>query len=191
MTLRAIERDDLPRLLAFNNDIEVELAGGGDPPWPQSFARLTADFDRDTGAGGRDGSKDGVHFGIETGGLIIGVIVLFNVDPVGRTAELGIAIGDKAYWGQGYGREAIGLLVDYAFRLLNLRRVFLRVHGRNERAIRAYRACGFVEEGRLRRHVWSNGDYDDLVLMGILRDEPGEFVSTSAAGADNESWRRS
>ena len=174
ITLRAVERDDLPRLLAFNNDIDVELAGGGDPPWPQSFARLAADFDRDTAGGGRDGNKDGVHFAIATGDEIIGICALFGVDPVGRTAELGIAIGDKAYWGQGYGREAVGLLVDYAFRLLNLRRVFLRVHGRNDRAIRAYRACGFVEEGRMRRHVWSNGNYDDLVLMGVLRDERDE-----------------
>lgn len=171
ITLRAIERDDLPRLLAFNNDLDVELAGGGDPPWPQSFARIVADFDRDTSAGGRDGNKDGVNFAIEAGGEIIGICALFGVDPIGRTAELGIGIGDKEYWGQGYGREAIGLLVDYAFRLLNLRRVFLRVHGRNERAIRAYRACGFIEEGRMRQHVWSNGAYDDLILMGILHDE--------------------
>ena len=62
-------------------------------------------------------------------------------------------------------------MLDHAFRLLNLRRGFLRVHGRNERGIRAYRACGFVEEGRLRQHVWSDGAYDDLVLMGVMREE--------------------
>ncbi len=169
--LRAIEREDLPRLLAFNNDIEVELAGGGDPPWPQSMARLAADFERNVAEGGRDGSKDGVTFAIEAHGSIIGICALFAVDSIGRTAELGIAIGDKASWGQGYGRETVGLLVGYGFRMLNLRRIFLRVHGRNERAIRAYRAAGFIEEGRLRGHVWSDGAYDDIVLMGVLRDE--------------------
>ena len=66
-------------------------------------------------------------------------------------------------------RAAIALLVDYAFRLRNLRRVWLTVHGRNARAIGAYRACGFVEEGRLRDHVWSDGAYDDLVYMAITR----------------------
>lgn len=80
-------------------------------------------------------------------------------------------IGDKGSWGRGYGRETVGLLVGYVFRMLNLRRIFLRVHGRNERAIRAYRAAGFIEEGRLRGHVWSDGAYDDLVLMGVLREE--------------------
>lgn len=169
--LRAIEREDLPRLQTFNNDIEVELAGGGDPPWPQSIARLAADFERNVAEGGRDGGHHGANFAIEADGQIIGICGLFGLDPTHRACELGITIGDKAYWGRGYGREAIGLLLDYAFRLLNVHRVYLRVHGRNERGIRTYRACGFVEEGRLRRHVWSNGAYDDLVFMGVLADE--------------------
>lgn len=171
VTLRAIEREDLPRLLAFNNDIEVELAGGGDPPWPQSMARLAADYERNVAGGGRDGSKDGVTFAIEAGGSIIGICGLFGIDPIGRTAEMGITIGDKAYWGKGNGREAVRTLVGYGFRMLNLRRIFLRVHGRNERAIRAYRTAGFIEEGRLRDHVWSDGAYDDLVMMGVLRGD--------------------
>ncbi len=170
VTLRAIERDDLPRFHAFNNDLAVELAGGGDPPWPQSLARLTADFERNTAQGGREG----MTFAIEADGQVIGGCGLHGLGPTEQTCELGIAIGDKAYWGQGYGREAVALLLDYAFRLVNARRVFLRVHAANERAIRAYRACGFVEEGRLRKHVWSNGSYDDLLYMGILREEwPG------------------
>jgi RimJ/RimL family protein N-acetyltransferase len=84
---------------------------------------------------------------------------------------LGITIGDKAYWGRGYGRDALTVLLDYAFRLRNMRRVTLSVNGTNERAIRAYQACGFVEEGRLRKHVWSAGEYIDLVYMGVFRDE--------------------
>lgn len=167
LTLRSLRRDDLPRLCAFNNDLETELAGGGDPPMPQSLDRLEADYNREVASGGRDGST----FAIEAEGKLIGQCALFNFDHTGHTCELGIAIGDAAYRGRGYGRETIILLLDYAFRLRNFRRVWLRVHGKNERAIRAYRACGFQEEGRQRAHVWSSGAYDDLVLMGILREE--------------------
>jgi RimJ/RimL family protein N-acetyltransferase len=167
LNLRALERDDLPRLHTFNNDLEVELAGGGDPPWPQSFARLVADYEKQVAGGGRDG----MNFAIVADDVVIGICGLFGFEPTGRVCELGITIGDKDYWGKGYGREAVSLLLDYAFRLQNARRVYLRVHARNERALRAYLACGFVEEGRLRHHVWSNGDYDDLVFMGILVDE--------------------
>jgi RimJ/RimL family protein N-acetyltransferase len=85
---------------------------------------------------------------------------------------LGITVGDKAYWGKGYGREAIRLLLRYAFHYQNFHKVWLSVHGANERAQRAYRdPAVFVEEGRQRAQVWSDGGYDDLVLMGILRDE--------------------
>lgn len=167
IVLRAIERDDLPKLCQFNNDIEVELAGGGDPPMPQSLARLTAEFESKTGRGGRDGTE----FAIDVDDEFIGICALFNTDQIARTCELGITIGIKEYWGIGYGREAVALLLDYAFRNQNVHRVFLRVHGRNERAIRSYKAVGLVEEGRLRSHVWSNGAYDDLVFMGILKGE--------------------
>ena len=177
VTLRAMIQDDLPRLWAFNNDVDVELAGGGDPPMPQSLARLEAEYQAAASQGGRDGTS----FAIEADGQFIGQCALFGFDHTARTCELGITIGDRAYWGRGYGRDAVRLLLDYAFRLHNLHRVFLKVNGRNERAARAYRACGFTEEGRLREHVWSNGTYDDLLLMGILRRE---WEATSGATSE-------
>jgi len=161
LCLRAARREDLEALCRYNNDVEVELAGGGDPPMPQSLERMLAEFDAEAAKGGRNGAS----FVIEADSHPIGGCALFQFDDTAHTAALGITIGDKDYWGKGYGREAVQLLLDYAFRLRNLRRVWLTVNGRNERAIRAYRACGFVEEGRLHEHVWSNGAYDDLVYM--------------------------
>jgi RimJ/RimL family protein N-acetyltransferase len=167
VTLRAMKREDIQRQWAFNNDVEFEILGGGDPWEPQSLARLEADFDQEAQKGGRNGPG----FAIEADGKYIGSCGLFNFDTVAQTCELGIGIGDREYQGKGYGRDAVRVLLDYAFRLRNLRKVWLRVNGDNERAIRSYRACGFQEEGRLRQHVWSNGRYIDLVYMGILRDE--------------------
>jgi len=167
VTLRAMRRSDLPRLWAMNNDLAVELAGGGDPPEPQSYERLVAAYDREVARGGRDGT----WFAIEADGKFIGQCGLMHPNPTAHTVELGITIGDKAYWGRGYGREVIRLLLDYAFRLRNYRRVWLWVHADNERGRRAYRACGFVEEGRLRQHVYSHGRYVDAVYMGLLREE--------------------
>jgi RimJ/RimL family protein N-acetyltransferase len=163
--LRAMEESDLERLHAFNNDIAVELAGGGDPPMPQSLARLQAEFSQRASSGGRDNA----NFAIEIEGEMIGICALFNFDETAHTCELGITIGDKEYWGKGCGREVVALLVEYAFRYRNFRKVWLRVHGKNERAQKAYRAAGFVEEGRLKAHIWSDGAYDDLVMMGIFR----------------------
>jgi RimJ/RimL family protein N-acetyltransferase len=165
--LRGMAREDLARLWQFNNDIEVELAGGGDPPTPQSFERLQAEFDQEAAKGGRNGPT----FAIEADGQFIGQCALFNINPVAHTCALGITIGNKEYWGRGYGRESIALLVDYAFRHHNFHKIWLEVHANNNRALRSYAACGFREEGRLRAHVWSNGQYEDLIVMGLLRAE--------------------
>jgi len=166
VTLRPIESDDYPILAGFANDIEVELLGGGDPPTPTPQASVVAAYEQ------LRENPDSINFAItanEAAGKLIGHCGLWRHDQLGRTVELGITIGVREYWARGYGREAVALLVGYAFRMRNMRKVHLSVHANNTRAIRSYAAAGFIEEGRLREHVWSDGAYVDLVLMGRLR----------------------
>ena len=73
--------------------------------------------------------------------------------------------------GAGLRPDAVCVLLRYAFRDHNLNRVCLEVLADNERAIRAYRASGLVEEGRLRQHAWHDGAHKDIVVMGVLRDD--------------------
>ena len=102
---------------------------------------------------------------------LIGRCLLFSVDPVNRSAKLGIFIGEKSLWGRGYGQEAIRLLLDYAFNLLNLHSVMLGAFAFNERALAAYRKAGFREIGRRREARLVGGRAHDVVLMDILEDE--------------------
>jgi RimJ/RimL family protein N-acetyltransferase len=166
VTLRAIEEDDLPELALWVNDLEIEVLGGGDPPTPKSVARVKAEHERR-----QKESPDDVNFAIEADGKLIGMIALFRMDATARTSELGIVIGNRSYWGRGYGQDAIRTAVDYGFRHRNLQRVWLTVTENNGRAVNAYKRCGFIEEGRLRQHVWSDGAHRDLVCMGVLREE--------------------
>jgi RimJ/RimL family protein N-acetyltransferase len=169
VTLRPIEPADYPALAAFANDVGVKLLVGGPPPTPTPQASVSAMYER------RRESPDEINFAItanEADGQLIGQCGLFRHDHVARTAELGVTIGDRRYWSRGFGREAVSLVVDYAFRLRNMHKVHLTVQAANERAIRAYLAAGFVEEGRRRQHVWIDGAYTDQVLMGRLRDDP-------------------
>ncbi len=103
----------------------------------------------------------------------IGNIHLRNIDWVSRLAEVGIFIGDAEHWSKGYGRQAMRLILRHAFHDLRLRRVFLTVLDDNHRAIRSYEKCGFVVEGRLRKHAYKRGQFRDLVFMGICVDDPG------------------
>lgn len=101
----------------------------------------------------------------------IGRCLLFAVEPVDRSAMLGIFIGEKAYWGRGYGQEATRLLLDYAFNLLNLNNVMLGAFSFNERALPCYRKVGFKEIGRRREARIVAGRKYDLVLMDLLAHE--------------------
>jgi RimJ/RimL family protein N-acetyltransferase len=100
---------------------------------------------------------------------LIGFVVFTNIQAVHRSAEFGIRIGSEADRGKGYGKEATLLALSYAWRHLNLNRIHLSVLEFNERAINAYRATGFQYEGKLRQAAFINGNWANLILMGILR----------------------
>ncbi|MBC5636250.1 GNAT family N-acetyltransferase [Ornithinibacillus sp. BX22] len=101
----------------------------------------------------------------------IGITSLINIDLKNRNAECIIDIGEKDYWGKGYGKEALTLLLDYAFLEMNLHRVSLKVFSFNERAIHLYRNIGFKKEGVSRQSIYRKGSWHDTIHMGILQQE--------------------
>jgi diamine N-acetyltransferase len=105
------------------------------------------------------------------GWRLIGNSSFFAFDWIARSAEVGIMIGDKTVWSQGYGTEVMTLLLRHGFETLNLNRVYLRVHADNKRAIRTYEKAGFVHEGCMRQAVYKSGQYGDLLYMSVLSEE--------------------
>jgi RimJ/RimL family protein N-acetyltransferase len=114
-----------------------------------------------------------VIFGIRevAGGRLVGSCQLLGINPTHRKAELQIRIGDADARGRGYGREAVDLLLDFAFEDLNLHRVELTVLEGNEPAMKTYLSAGFAREGVMRQAAHIDGRYVDVVFMGVLRDE--------------------
>ena len=165
--LRALKREDNPRRHAFANEVAFHTLHSEEPWEPEPLARTEAEFEEHA----RAEDHEATRFAIEADGQYIGHCLLYGFNHMARRCSLGIGIGDSAYQGRGYGRDALRVLLDYAFRLRNLRKVSLTVSGNNERAIRSYGACGFVEEGRLRQHDWADGQYVDVICMSILREE--------------------
>ena len=102
---------------------------------------------------------------------LLGDIDLSVVDWGSRDAFVGIGIGEREFWGRGYGTDAMELILRYAFAELNLRRVSLTVFEFNQRAVRSYEKAGFQLEGRQRQGVQREGRRWDILFMGILREE--------------------
>jgi RimJ/RimL family protein N-acetyltransferase len=101
----------------------------------------------------------------------IGQTAFFRIDYISRAAVFYIAILDPACWSKGYGSEATKLMVDYAFKTLNLNRIQLHVCAENSAAIKIYERVGFIKEGVLRQAMFRNGNYVDFWVMGILRSD--------------------
>jgi RimJ/RimL family protein N-acetyltransferase len=165
--LRPIEREDLPRYVRWFGDPDVRrhltvylpFSMAQEERW---FEGLAERLERGTEVLLAIDTIEGVH---------IGNIGLHAIDWRNRSAELGIVIGEKEYWGQGYGTDAIGVLLRVAFDEMNLHRVCLRVDADNLRGIRCYEKSGFLVEGTLRQAVFREGEYHDQLLMSVLRPE--------------------
>lgn len=101
----------------------------------------------------------------------IGNCGFHHVDMRVRSGEVGVFIGEKTYWNQGLGGVVMSLLLRHGFETLNLNRIYLQVFANNPRAIRCYEKAGFVHEGRLRQDMYKNGQYIDVLVMSVLREE--------------------
>ena len=108
---------------------------------------------------------------------LIGTISIENINYINRKGVLGIFIGDKEYRDNGYGTEAIRLILDYGFNYLNLNNIKLDLMEFNQRALNCYKKCGFKEYGRRRKCNFVNGKYYDTIEMDILAEEfKGDYI---------------
>lgn len=165
ITLRAIEREDIDRFVDWFNDREVLHHLSMSLPINHDDEQEWYEAQR------KNASTQNFAMVLKQENRHIGSIGLMGINHREQSAELGIFIGDKTQWGQGYGQEAIELLLKFSFEEMNLHRIFLRVNVTNTRGIHCYEKCGFVKEGQLRDAVYHNGHFEDQLIMSVLRSE--------------------
>lgn len=166
VTLRAVERDDLPFLHVLMNDLETQALTSEQPPVPVSFAAMEAEFDREVSAG----SESPTRFLVEVEGERAGRCSLYAIDRYSRNCRIGVALARECR-GKGLGSDVVRTLLDYTFRVLDMHKVALESLATNEAGLATWRSCGFIEEASLREHAWHDGAYVDVVHMAVLRSE--------------------
>jgi len=117
---------------------------------------LTASKDRDTLFLAIIRNEDNKH---------VGNIKLGPIDWNHKVGEIGIMIGDKASWGKGYATASINLLAAYAFEVLRLHKLTAGVYENNIGSYKAFKKCGFFEEGKLIKHYLYEGKYIDGIRL--------------------------
>ncbi|HKF29125.1 MAG TPA: GNAT family protein [Candidatus Binataceae bacterium] len=168
--LRGYEMSDLDTVTKWLNDEEVtQFLGSGLLSYPVSSIAERKFIEQF----GLSESSTEKTFAVETlaDGRLIGTLGLHGIDWINRHSALGIIIGDRQYWGRGYGTDAMLVLMRLAFDKLNLHRLWLHVYDFKTRAIASYQKCGFRREGVLREQRLFGRKYHDTVVMGILEAE--------------------
>lgn len=168
--LRPVRPGDAAERQALGVDPEIMQMFGVTPdfsepmPMPRADAEEWCDF--------LSSRPDAISWVVEHEGRLVGSATLHSIRPDDRKAQLGIGLVDRAVWGLGLGTEVVREVVRFGFQDLRLHRTGLKVFAHNERAIRCYLRCGFVEEGREREAAYVGGAWRDDVIMGILVTDP-------------------
>lgn len=158
--LRPLERADLHFVHELNNN-DVVMRYWFEEPY-EAFAELSRLYDKHVSDQGER------RFIIEHETDPVGLVELVEIDYIHRRAEFQIIIAPE-WQGRGYSRTATWMAVDYAFRVLNLYKVYLIVDKENHRAIRTYEGCGFEVECELKHEFFVNGEYRNAVRMCLFQ----------------------
>lgn len=163
--LWALERHDLMRNYAWGNDPDlIRLTGMS--PYPKSSWEMEKWYEATVN------NPNGKIYAIKTrDGDYLGNIELSAIDWRAGKGEIGLIIGQKEYWSQGYGEEAIRVLLRLAFNEMNLIRVTANVLVHNQRARHTFEKCGFVLEGTARKAFYQDGRHWDVLQYALLREE--------------------
>jgi len=164
--LRGIEKEDLPKFVAWINDCEVTYyMFMGDRP--AHLEILIEQWEKEI----RDPNE--VVFAIvdKEGDKVVGSSGLYSINWISRLAEYRIFVGEKKYWGKGHAGEAGKLVIKYGFEKLNLNRIYLGVNAENIKAVLHNRRLGFIQEGVLREEIFRNDKYYNVIRMGMLKKD--------------------
>ena len=165
--LRAVEPDDWEAYWAWSQDSEADRHSYF-IPFPPSKERMKQQLAE---LALKEPENDIYRFQIETlAGELVGTINTNNCEPHNGTFSYGLGINDAARR-QGYASEAIKLLLSYYFFELRYQKVTVQVYSFNEPSIKLHQKLGFLQEGRLRRMIYTGGAYHDVFLFGLTIDE--------------------
>ncbi|WP_088831942.1 GNAT family N-acetyltransferase [Paenibacillus tyrfis] len=164
--LRPIEIDDLDDYYVYLSDPTTSRFTGSQKvfskqtaaSWIENISKL-------------DSSRVDLMIISQATDRLVGEVVLNDIDPINRSANIRIAIAGQANQGKGHGTEAMLLMLHHAFGTLNLHRVELSVYAFNDRAIHVYEKLGFKREGVQRDCLYWNHQYHDAITMSILDHE--------------------
>lgn len=163
--LRLLERGDIKKRVEWVNNSDIRQTLMFD--WPLSLAKTEKWFQNQL----TNETKRNFSILYSENNELIGMTGLIDINIRHLRAQFYITIGEKKYQGKRLTDEIISLVLEYGFIELGLNRIYLYTLNNNERARKVYLRNGFIYEGTLRKHYFCVGDYQDLQVMSILKQD--------------------
>ena len=165
--LRPLVAEDAPHTLELRHDLDANQVSMGHP-FP-----VNIENEREWISNLYTGQqRENIYLAIvhrETS-LFLGYLSARKINTIDRTAWFGIFI-NKESRRKGYSSEAMTAFLNYLHQVFNLRKILLEVQSRNQKAINLFEKVGFKEEGLLKNQVWSDGKFQDVMVMSIFLEE--------------------
>lgn len=168
ITLTPLHFENIYRHFEWNNDPELNRLDSEFPFERESFADFKARFEQMVDHPVPHNLDLEIH---ADNGTLIGLAYVTDISPHNKHGMIGITIGDRNYWGKGYGREAIELLLSYCFNELGLHRVHTETFEYNEAWQSLVRDAGFTREGVERDYLYRDGEFWDKEIYSLLEEE--------------------
>ncbi|WP_411953982.1 GNAT family N-acetyltransferase [Alkalibacillus sp. S2W] len=163
--IRPIIPEDLPHILQSTKDPTIRYLTGTTATF--SLEQLQNHFDKTQD----DQSRFDFAICLTQTGQFIGEGAILDIDRYNQSAAFRLALSHSTYFNQGFGSQAIRLLLAIVFDEYQLNRLQLEVYSHNTRAIAAYEKLGFKREGVLRQALYYDGNYYDEIVMAMLKEE--------------------
>ena len=162
ISIRKFEKKDIPDKVRWINDPLNNAFLHYDLPLTEKNTEAWFDNNKD--------NKNRYDAIIDVDGKGVGLIGLISIDYKNRKAEYYVTIGERDYLGKGIAKKASVLLLEYAFRTLNLERIYLYTEVDNLSAVKLYEKIGFKREGIIKKDILSKGRFVDRYAYGIDKD---------------------
>lgn len=166
VTLRPMRFDDWEKTIQWRNDINIKYSTMSHP-FP-----ITAEQEQEWYKQKLSSINNNEFFftiELNSNKEAIGYIHLTGIDQISRYAKFGVVIGDKENLGKGFGKDALQLLLSYGFNTLNLNKIYCKVLA-NHPALTSYLSMGGQKEGYLKKHFYSQGNYEDVIILAWHAD---------------------
>ena len=168
VTLTPLKYENIYKHFEWNNDPELNRLDSELPYERETFADFKVRFEQMVDHPAPQNLDLEIH---AENGELIGLAYAVDISPFNHHCTVGVTIGDRDYWGDGYGRESLDLLLEYCFDKLNMHRVHTETFEYNEAWQNLVRDAGFKHEGVERDYLYRDDEYWDKEIYSMLEDE--------------------